>query len=198
KVATNSLKIGSGPLRACCDSEIKLSLNIKCAIRVPKTPPVSWAVAYANAARYGNPCSSASANETTGLKCAPETASNANIRATRAAPVAMVFASSASAAFPPDSRSAIIPEPTTAATRNPVPTNSATTRRDKLAFIVRRSVQLLFAVPCDQVNSGPMRETNRFCDRESCKPHEMRIQFLAETPAPPADREPPYAPASLS
>src|SRR5215203_174609 len=55
---------------------------------------------------------------------------NVKIKATSAAPVAMVFASSARPLFPPLRRSAIIPEPTTAMSRNAVPRNSATLRRN--------------------------------------------------------------------
>src|SRR5260370_2745103 len=73
--------------------------------------------------------SSAAAKLTAGLKCAPEIGANARIKATSAAPVAMVLARSAVATFPPASRSAMIQEPTTAATRKPVPANSAVARR---------------------------------------------------------------------
>ena len=73
------------------------------------------------------PCSIASAIVTARLKCAPEIFPNARMRASRAAPVAIVFASRAIATLPA-SRSAMIPEPTTAATKNAVPTNSAAAR----------------------------------------------------------------------
>src|SRR5436305_12819311 len=46
-----------------------------------------------------------------------------------AAPVATVLARRASPTFPPESRSPMIPEPTTAARRRAVPTASAVTRR---------------------------------------------------------------------
>src|SRR5947209_13463196 len=49
--------------------------------------------------------------------------------ATRAAPVASVFARSATATLPPARRSPIMPEPTTAASNSAVPTLSAVTRR---------------------------------------------------------------------
>src|SRR6185369_10984884 len=49
-----------------------------------------------------------------------------------AAPVAIVFASRAIATLPPAKRSPIIPDPTTAASSNPVPIASATRRRDKV------------------------------------------------------------------
>src|SRR5207244_2853240 len=88
--------------------------------------------------------------------------------ATSAAPVAMVFASSASATFPADKRSAIIPEPTTAATRNAVPRNSAATRLDKLGLIAGRSGQLLFSAPSDPGKLVAAKEIGRSCAPELC------------------------------
>src|SRR5580692_8957717 len=73
------------------------------------------------------PCM-ASASVTAGLKWAPEIGASARISATKAAPVAMELASKASATFPPASRSAMIPEPTTAISRNAVPRASVTAR----------------------------------------------------------------------
>jgi len=57
------------------------------------------------------------------------------IKATSAAPVAIVFASNAKATFPPASRSAIIPDPTTAATEVGSQGNSAVRRRIQLAVV---------------------------------------------------------------
>jgi hypothetical protein len=51
------------------------------------------------------------------LKCAPEIGAKARINATSAAPVATALARSATPVLPADSRSAMIPEPTTAVTR---------------------------------------------------------------------------------
>src|SRR5262249_47626918 len=65
---------------------------------------------------------------TTGLKCAPETGASAVMSTNRMAPVASALASSASASFPPAKRSAMMPEPTTVATRSPVPAASAARR----------------------------------------------------------------------
>ena len=48
-----------------------------------------------------------------GLKCAPLIGPNNMISVARPATVASVFASSAIASFPPDNRSAMMPEPTT-------------------------------------------------------------------------------------
>src|SRR6266700_2099138 len=97
--------------------------------------------------------------------------------ATSAAPVAIVFVSSASATFPPDSRSAIIPEPTTAATRNAVPRNSAATRRDRLAVIVGQSGPLLFSDPRHQEMLEEVKETIRSCAPGSCTLLEMPARF---------------------
>src|SRR5215469_6597644 len=95
---------------------------------------------------------------TAGLRCAPETGPNARIRAIRAAPVAIVLASSAMAALPPASRSAMIPEPTTAASRNAVPRNSAAARRTtagpplRLGCSYERAEELVVYLRCDFVD----------------------------------------------
>ena len=73
--------------------------------------------------------------ETAGLKCAPEIGANVMINATRAAAVAMVLANRAIAWLPPDSRSPMMPDPTTAASSIAVPMASAVSRREKLAVI---------------------------------------------------------------
>ena len=62
---------------------------------------------------------SAMTSDTAGLKCAPEIGPSARIRTTRMAPVGMVLPRSAIATFPPASCSAMMPEPTTVATRKP-------------------------------------------------------------------------------
>ena len=66
-----------------------------------------------------------SASVTTGLKWAPETGPKARISATSPAPVAIEFSSSCSPTSSGESRCAAMPEPTTIATRNAVPTASA-------------------------------------------------------------------------
>src|ERR1700723_1214878 len=63
------------------------------------------------------------------------------------APVAIVFASRAMATFPPASRSPIMPEPTTAATRNALPTNSAVNLARRLNFIDVRSCRSVSLLP---------------------------------------------------
>src|ERR1700684_3419014 len=84
---------------------------------------------YTGTSRQAMPRCEASANVTAGLKCAPEMGPNASISATRAAPVAIVFARRATATFPPANRSPMMPDPTTAANRKAVPRSSATARR---------------------------------------------------------------------
>ena len=70
------------------------------------------------------------------MKCAPEMGPKVKISATNTAPVARVFASSAMATFPPASRSPMMPEPTTPASRSAVPTASAVSRRARVMQIV--------------------------------------------------------------
>ena len=66
-----------------------------------------------------------SARVTTGLKWAPDTGPKARISATSPAPVAVEFSSSCRPTSSGDRRWAEMPEPTTMATRNAVPTSSA-------------------------------------------------------------------------
>src|SRR5882762_3975228 len=100
------------------DTEISGIPNMACAAIVPAMPPESCAAMYGRRLDQSNPPSIASATETTGLKCAPEMGPKVRISTTSAAPVVIVFASKANAPFPLASRSAMMPEPTTAATKS--------------------------------------------------------------------------------
>ena len=64
--------------------------------------------------------------------CAPEMGPNVRISVTSPAPVASVFASRATATFPPASDSPMMPEPMTTATSSAVANSSATARRERL------------------------------------------------------------------
>src|SRR5579863_2160946 len=77
---------------------------------------------------HGNSRRSEKARLTAGLKCAPEIGPNVRINTAKIAPVGSVLHNSASAPLPPASRCAMIPEPTTAASRNAVPSDSAARR----------------------------------------------------------------------
>src|SRR5271155_2343375 len=131
-VATNSLNIWTGPERTCRDAAKIGSSNMRSAVATPANAPTIWAVMYAGTCRHPIPRCHASAKVTAGLKCAPEMGPNVRIRATSIAPVARVLASRAMATLPPDKRSPMIPEPTTAASKSAVPTASDTTRLAKL------------------------------------------------------------------
>src|SRR6202163_4605421 len=128
-VATNSLTSIPGPPPACPDAKNRGRPNIPSASAVPHSAPAICATTYHGTADHATPPCQASASVTAGLKCAPDTGPNVRISATSAPPVASAFASSASPTFPPHKRCAMIPEPTTAASRNAVPVNSAATGR---------------------------------------------------------------------
>ena len=66
--------------------------------------------------------------ETAGVKWAPETGLNVTITPTSAAAVTAVFANNAIATFPLDNRSAMMPDPTTAASSIAEPIDSAVSR----------------------------------------------------------------------
>src|SRR5580698_6278597 len=140
-VATNSLNASAQPGRACTENEYQRRPNITCASNVPARPPTTCALTYHGTSRHAKSPDVAAASVTAGFKCAPEIGAKEKISATSAAPVANAFASNAIATLPPASCSPMIPEPTTAATRNSVPPNSQAVRRAKLNFIVFRFVR---------------------------------------------------------
>ncbi len=76
----------------------------------------------------GNSRRNAIAMLTAGLKCAPDTGPNVRISTVRIAPVGSVLQRSASAPLPPESFAAMMPEPTTPASKKAVPKHSATPR----------------------------------------------------------------------
>jgi hypothetical protein len=79
--------------------------------------------------------------ETAGLKCAPLIGPSSAINVPSTATVAAVLAKSATATFPPASRSAMMPEPTTVAASSSDPIASAIKRRDN-------GSALIGAAPC--------------------------------------------------
>src|SRR5262245_5088756 len=94
------------------------------------------------------------------------------MRATRAAPVATVFASRASPMFPPARRSPMIPEPTTAASSRAVPRASATTRCDS----VKRCVSM--TVVASLVSRSTLRSGRRSRLSGRCKVDKQRVLFV--------------------
>ena len=103
--------------------------NIRFASTAPPAHPATCAGRYAAASRHRRPPNAASAKDTTGLKWPPDTGPNIEMMANSPAAVAAAFSSNSSPVCPGDSRWAAIPEPTTTAARNPLPSNSASSRR---------------------------------------------------------------------
>src|SRR5262249_22288184 len=75
--------------------------------------------------------------------------------ATRPAPVAIVFARSASATFPAARRSAMMPEPTTVASNSAVPSPSATSRFGNSAAAATARLRLGFGLWLDRGDAAP-------------------------------------------
>ena len=103
--------------------------NIRFAATAPAMHPATCTGRYAAASRQRSPPNAASTNDTTGLKCAPDTGPNIKMIANSPAAVAAAFSSSSRPVSPGDSRCAAIPEPITMAARNALPSNSAASRR---------------------------------------------------------------------
>ena len=128
KVATTSARSTPPPLRSVVANDTGSRPNIRFATTAPRQPPSIWAATRAAAVGVSTSPNARSTRVTTGLKAA-DTGWRARIRATRAAPVAMLFSSSCSPTSPGDKRLAAMPEPITAMTRNAVPRSSAAARR---------------------------------------------------------------------
>ncbi len=123
-VATTSANHCAGPLRAVSASCSGDCSNMRWATTVPITPPMICTDANVAALAGRMSRRTAKARVTAGLRCAPDTGPSTVIKTTRIAPVAIVFPRRATAES--SARvSAMMPEPTTVATRTPVPTASA-------------------------------------------------------------------------
>src|SRR3984885_5766107 len=123
---------------ALCLTEMETAAcpNIRFAVTAPDTQPATWAGRETAAARQDSPPSAASANDTTGLKCAPDTGPNMRMTAYSPAAVTAAFSSSSSPASDGDNRCAAIPEPITIAARKALPRNSAASRRGSTGALV--------------------------------------------------------------
>ena len=82
----------------------------------------------------------ASTNETTGLKCPPETGPNIKMMAKSPAPVAAAFSKSWSPVSCGESVWAAMPEPMTSAARKALPRNSAVRRRHSATSVIGSAV----------------------------------------------------------
>src|SRR3954471_12688484 len=137
-VATTSPSQMGAPERTWVERLIASRSNIRLATTAPTQPPTICAGTYTRASRVDMPPKQRSASVTTGLKWAPETEPNARMSATRPPAVAIEFSSSCSPVSFGERRWAKMPEPTTTATRRPVPTASAVALRPRLGVIGSR------------------------------------------------------------
>ena len=115
-------------IRSLVDQNTASSSKITLAAMTPKMPPAVCTSTYNPAIRLSRSPSTRAHSVTAGLKCAPDVEPNSKIRHVSAPAVAIEFSSSCSPTSFGLNRSAMIPEPTTLSSRNPVPTNSDTSR----------------------------------------------------------------------
>ena len=127
-VATTSENHSAPEERTWVDTSNAGSSNMTLAITAPTQPPTTWAACRRARRRVVIVPNSRSTRVTAGLKWAPDTAPNVQMRAISAPVVAAALARSWTAVSSV-SRVAMIPEPITAMTRNPVPMASAASRR---------------------------------------------------------------------
>src|SRR5688572_7871272 len=182
-VATNSLNIWAPPARTRWEAKKSGSENITWAAATPTKAPAICAATYGGTSRHASPPCEAAASVTAGLKWAPDTGPNVAMRATRAAPVATVLASSAIATLPPARRTPMIPDPMTAARRKAVPSASAVIRQARLEG------GIVSAISRDPARGRARSAVASRCDRAPCGRRRA---------APPRCRWPPTDPRSSS
>jgi len=119
--------------RSFVDQFTASSSNMMFAIIAPTQPPTICTIEYNANSLFVNPPNSRVTNETTGLKWAPETGPSAKIKAISPPVVAAAFSSNCKPASLGERRCAMMPEPTTTATKKAVPTPSARSRAPRVA-----------------------------------------------------------------
>jgi hypothetical protein len=80
-VATTSERKWAGDARLCAEMLTAAFENMRLATTAPPMHPTTWTGRYATAARQLTPPKMASTNDTTGLKCAPDTGPNIKMMA---------------------------------------------------------------------------------------------------------------------
>ena len=114
--------------RSFVDQFTASSSNMMFAIIAPTHPPMICTIEYNTNSRFVSPPNNRVTRETTGLKCAPEIGPRAKIKAISPPVVAAAFSSNCKPTSLGERRCAMMPEPTTTATKKAVPIPSANKR----------------------------------------------------------------------
>ena len=179
RVATTSANRTPPPARWWVDIVTADRPNIRFAAIAPTTPPTNCADDQDQRVAVLIAPSARSTRVTMGLNAA-DTGCSAMIRATSTAPVTTLFSSSCSPTSFGESRTAAMPEPMTAATRNAVPMASAAGLAGQLRVHWQPQVPAGVAGPCRSTTPWPTARSRSPAGSES--QHAARLGRVHDRP----------------